>query len=56
MVMSWKCSEDAIRVTEKFQLIDLVDTSGCGIVNGTVPANGNSVAEEGIVTIAAAVD
>ncbi len=50
-------SEDAIRVTDKVPAgIDLVDTSGCGIVNGTVLKERQRLAEEGIVTIAAAVD
>lgn len=50
-------SEDAIRVTGQVPAgIDLVDTSGCGIVNGTVLKERQRLAEEGIVTIAAAVD
>jgi len=50
-------SEDAIRVTDKVPAgIDLVDTSGCGIVNGTVLKERQRLAEEGIVTIAATVD
>jgi ribonuclease J len=50
-------SEDAIRLAGKVPAgIDLVDTSGCGIVNGTVLKERQRLAEEGIVTIAATVD
>ncbi len=50
-------SEDAISITGKVPAgIDLVDTSGCGIVNGKVLQERQKLAEEGIVTIAAAVD
>ncbi len=50
-------SEDAIRLAGKVPAgIDLVDTSGCGIVNGTVLQERQRLAEEGIVTIAATVD
>ena len=50
-------SVDAIRVTGIVPAgIELVDTSGCGIVNGTVLKERQRLAEEGIVTIAVAVD
>ena len=50
-------SEEAIRVTGKVQAgIELVDTSGSGMVSDTVLKERQRLAEEGIVTIAAAVD
>ena len=50
-------SEEAIRVTGKVQAgIELVDTSGSGMVSGKVLQERQRLAEEGIVTIAAAVD
>lgn len=50
-------SEDAIRVAGKVPAgIELVDTSGCGIVNGQVLQERQRMAEEGIITIAAAID
>lgn len=50
-------SADAMRITGKVTAgIDLVDTAGCGIVNGKILQERQQLAEEGIVTIAAAVD
>jgi ribonuclease J len=50
-------SEDAIRVAGSVPAgIELVDTSGCGIVNGQVLQERQRMAEEGIITIAAAMD
>ena len=50
-------SEDAIRVSGKVPAgIELVDTSGSGIVSGKVLKERQQMAEEGIITIAAAVD
>lgn len=50
-------SEDAIRVAGTVPAgIELVDTSGCGIVNGQVLQERQRMAEEGIITIAAAMD
>jgi len=50
-------SQDAIQVTGKVPSgIELVDTSGCGIVSGKVLQERQQMAEEGIITIAAAVD
>lgn len=50
-------SEDAMRVTGKVPAgIELVDTSGSGVVSGKVLYERQRLAEEGIVTVAAAVD
>lgn len=50
-------SEEAIRVADKVQAgIELVDTSGSGIVSGKVLKERQRMAEEGIVTVAIAVD
>ncbi len=50
-------SEDAIRVTGKVPAgIELVDTSGSGMVSDKVLHERQRLAEEGIVTVAAAVD
>ena len=50
-------TEDAISVTGQVPAgIELVDTSGCGIVNGQVLQERQRMAEEGIITIAAAID
>ena len=50
-------SEGAIRITGKVQAgIELVDTSGSGMVSGKVLQERQRLAEEGIVTVAAAVD
>lgn len=50
-------SQDAIRVAGSVPAgIELVDTSGCGIVNGQVLQERQRMAEEGIITIAAAMD
>lgn len=50
-------SQDAIRVAGTVPAgIELVDTSGCGIVNGQVLQERQRMAEEGIITIAAAMD
>lgn len=50
-------SEDAMRVVGQVPAgIELVDTSGCGIVNGQVLQERQRMAEEGIITIAAAID
>ncbi len=50
-------SESAIRVAGKVQSgIELVDTSGSGMVSGKVLKERQQLAEEGMVTVAAAVD
>jgi ribonuclease J len=50
-------SEEAIRVSGKVPAgIELVDTSGCGMVSGQVLQERQKMAEEGIITIAAAID
>lgn len=50
-------SEDAIRVAGTVPAgIELIDTSGCGMVNGQVLQERQRMAEEGIITIAAAMD
>ncbi|MBW4614281.1 MAG: ribonuclease J [Desmonostoc vinosum HA7617-LM4] len=50
-------TEDAIRVTDKVQSgIELVDTSSSGMVSAKVLQERQRMAEEGIVTIAAAID
>lgn len=50
-------SEDEIRVAGQVPAgIELVDTSGCGIVNGQVLQERQRMAEEGIITIATAID
>ncbi|MES1025649.1 ribonuclease J [Gloeocapsa sp. BRSZ] len=50
-------SQDSIQIAGKVPAgIELVDTSGSGMVSGTVLKERQQLAEEGIVTIAAAVD
>ena len=50
-------SEEAIRVSGKVPAgIELVDTSGCGMVSGQVLQERQKMAEEGIITIATAID
>ena len=50
-------SPTAIKVTGKVPAgIELVDTSGCGVVSGKVLQERQRLAEDGIVTVAAAVD
>lgn len=52
-----KVSQDAIGVVGKVPAgIELVDTSGCGIVSGQVLHERQQLAEEGIVTVAVAID
>lgn len=50
-------SEEAIKVSGKVPAgIELVDTSGCGMVSGQVLQERQKMAEEGIITIATAID
>jgi ribonuclease J len=50
-------SQDAIRVAGKVPSgIELVDTSGCGIVSGQVLQERQQMASDGLITIAVAID